>query len=169
MREGSFPVRSKLVLKESVLKPYELNLRNHRTLATQEQKVYKETLKSLRLKYLDSTTTSSNNANRSPVHLVGFGSADYQMRKLVAHWGASDQPSKTYYYQKLMNNVFGYCDGTTNQRHLYVVDETVAAEKNADHVCSILYLYSMNVLPLRIKSLLFYMDSAGYLKSKYVI
>ena len=34
-------------------------------------------------------------------------SADYQMQKLVPHWGHSPQPGSTYYLQKLSFDLFG--------------------------------------------------------------
>ena len=37
-------------------------------------------------------------------------SADYQMSKLVPHWGLSPQPASTYYLQKLSHDIFGIVD-----------------------------------------------------------
>lgn len=68
-----------------------------------------------------------------------------------------------------MKNVFRYLDDTTDQHHVYIVDEAVTADKNADHVCYILYLYRKDVLSLNFKSMLLKLDSTGYFKSKSVI
>lgn len=50
---------------------------------------------------------------------------DFQMVKLVPHWGRLAQPGKTYYYQKIMHHIFGIVDCSNCQNHVYVVDETV--------------------------------------------
>jgi len=52
---------------------------------------------------------------------------------------------------------------------IYVVDETVAGEKDADHVCSYLHEYLMNELPLAFKSVKIYLDAAPYFKNTFIL
>ena len=62
-----------------------------------------------------------------------FVSADYMMGKNLPHWGASAQPSKTYYMMKLVCDVFGIVDHSSGKKYVYVCDETAAGPKSTDH------------------------------------
>ena len=57
-------------------------------------------------------------------------SADYQMNKLVPHWGLSPQPGSTYYLQKFNHDVLGIVNHAEK-----TIDERVG-QKNTDHAVS---------------------------------
>ena len=59
-------------------------------------------------------------------------SVDYQMQKLVPHWGLSPQPGATYYLQKMSHDIFGIVNHSDEHSTLYIFDETVGP-KNTDH------------------------------------
>lgn len=40
-----------------------------------------------------------------------------------------------------MHNVFGIVDLSNSRENVYFTDETMAGDKDADHVCSFLYDY----------------------------
>lgn len=84
------------------------------------------------------------------------------MRSISAAW-------ETYYYQKILHHVFGIVDASSSKSHVYVVDETVAGEKDANHVCSFLEDYVQNVVDPRAKFLRLYFDAAAYFKSKFLV
>lgn len=67
-------------------------------------------------------------------------SADYQMQKLVPHWGQSPQPSSTYYLQKLSFDLFGIVDHRDDSASVYIFDKRVG-HKTADHTTSYLLHY----------------------------
>ena len=62
-----------------------------------------------------------------------FISADYMMGKNLPHWGKSAQPSKTYYMMKLVCDVFGIVDHSSNKEYTYLCDEVAAGSKSTDH------------------------------------
>lgn len=68
-------------------------------------------------------------------------SCDLKMGKILPHWGQSAQPGKKYYYKKIMRHFFGIVDSSNSLKGVYVVDETVAVDKDSDHVCSVLFHY----------------------------
>lgn len=59
-------------------------------------------------------------------------SADYQMSKLVPHWGSLPQLGSTYYLQKLLHNILGIVNHATSRATVYLFDEMVGP-KNSDH------------------------------------
>ena len=76
-------------------------------------------------------------------------SADYQMQKLIPHWGQSPQPGSTYYLQKLSIDLFGIVDHRDESAAVYIFDERVG-HKTADHTISYLlhYLKSQEQFPV---------------------
>jgi len=64
---------------------------------------------------------------------------------------------------------FGIVNSSLGKNKIYVTDETVAGEKDSNHVCSYLYEYVFNELPLEFHSLKVYLDGAPYFKNKYMI
>lgn len=46
-------------------------------------------------------------------------SADYQQAKLIPYWGETEQPSSTYYLQKVSNDIFGITDHRDNHGYVY--------------------------------------------------
>ena len=48
-------------------------------------------------------------------------SADYQMSKLVPHWGSSPQPGSTYYLQKLSNDLFEIVHHNDEKAHIFLM------------------------------------------------
>ena len=64
-------------------------------------------------------------------------SADYQQSKLIPFWGRSEQPSSTYYLQKVSNEIFGVVDHREEKKYIYIFDERISP-KNTDHTISLL-------------------------------
>ena len=75
-------------------------------------------------------------------------SVDYQMSKLLPHWGDSPQPGSTYYLQKLSHDLFGIVNHATNRSTIYLFDERVGP-KNTDHTLSLItdYITTQGKLP----------------------
>ena len=67
-------------------------------------------------------------------------SADYQMNKLLPHWGESPQPGSTYYLQKVSYNIFGVVDHRDAAGHCYLFSECIGP-KNTDHTVSYIFHY----------------------------
>lgn len=55
------------------------------------------------------------------------------------------------------------------RRYVYVINETAAVYKDSDHVLSYLENFVSNVLSKQVEYLKHYLDSAPYLKYKYVL
>jgi len=96
-----------------------------------------------------------------------FISCDYQMGKLKPYWGQTSQPGKTYYSQKLMHHVFGIVSSSLGPDTVYVVDETIAGETDANHVRSHLFEHVLNEIPSQFETLRIFLDAAPYFKNKY--
>jgi hypothetical protein len=67
-------------------------------------------------------------------------SADYQMTKLIPHWGSSDQPGISYYLRKVSHDLFGIVDHRDETKYVAIFDERVGP-KNSNHTISILHHY----------------------------
>jgi len=154
--------------KEVITNDYAVALTKHTEIGEKEQEKYKttrdESVAAFKDVNLSSQTGRALCASRDAV--IG---CDFQMGKLVPHWGQTAQPGKTYYYQKILHHVFGIVNSSSGPDKMYVMDETVAGEKNTNHVCSHLYQYVMIEVPLEFKTVRIYLDSAGYFKNSYMI
>lgn len=164
--------------KEILINSYEANLRQHRDLATKEQEEYKHrtacTSEFFRSNILGNECDQNfqgaadyclENETSAEVVLA----CDFQMGKLVPHWGQTAQPGKTYYYQKIMHHVFGIVDSSNSRKYVYVVDETVGGDKDSDHVCSFLFDYIERMVQQQARFLRLYMDAAPYFKTKFIV
>ena len=95
-------------------------------------------------------------------------SADYQMNKLLSHWGESPQPGSTYYLQKVSYDIFGVIDHRDATGHCYLFSECIGP-KNTDHTVSYIfhYLRSTNNVPGWVKRVYLFLDNA-ILNGEYV-
>lgn len=89
-------------------------------------------------------------------------SADYQMSKLIPHWGHSPQPGSTYYLQKLSIDLFGLVDHRDESAHMYLFDETIGP-KNTEHTLSYLchYIEESDHFPSWVRRVHLFLDNAG--------
>jgi len=138
---------------------YQALLSKHHDLAVEEQKEYKKAKQSCREKY------KSMGENCSEAVL----DCDFQMVKLLPHWGKSPQPSKTYYYQKLQHHIFGIVDHRTQKNFVYVTENSIGGAKDSNHVLSHLDHYVKNYLSPKVRHLRLNLDSAAYFKTKYIV
>eukprot|EP00171_Calliarthron_tuberculosum_P023270 IDg23270t1 len=61
-------------------------------------------------------------------------------------------------------------DHSSNMRnYVYVCDETIAGDKDSNHVCSFLFDYVERIVQPRARFLRLYLDSAPYFKSKFIV
>ena len=95
-------------------------------------------------------------------------SVDYQMSRLVPHWGHSPQPGSTYYLQKLSIDLFGLVDHRDETAHIYLFNETVGPE-NTDHTCSYFthYLKESGNLPPWIRRVHIFLDKCRKYQQNY--
>ena len=98
-------------------------------------------------------------------------SADYQMTKLIPHWGYSDQPGISYYLRKVSHDLFGIVDHRNESKYVGVFDEQVGP-KNSDHTVSLLryYICDSGLVPNWIRRVCIFLDNATSTnKNRYVI
>lgn len=98
-------------------------------------------------------------------------SADYQMTKLIPHWGYSDQPGISYYLRKFSHDLFGIVDPRDESKYVAVFDEQVGP-KNSDHIVSILLHYIRNSghVPNWVRRVCIFLDNATLTnKNRYII
>lgn len=98
-------------------------------------------------------------------------SADYQMTKLIPHWGYSDQPGISYYLRKVSHDLFGIVDHRDESKYVAIFDEQVGP-KNSDHTVSILrhYIRNSGRVPNWIRRVCIFLDNATSTnKNRYVI
>ncbi len=146
-------------------------------MATGEQKEYKDhvvrTAEFFRVNILGQAL--ERNAQRAANHCLANEpdsgvvlDCAFQMRKQVPHWGQKAQPGKTYYYEKTMHHMFGIVDSSNSRMYVYVIDETVADDKDSDHVCCFLFDYVKHLVQPRARFLRLYLDAAPYFKTKFI-
>lgn len=143
--------------KDRLLRSYEALLREHHKQAQAEKKEYKD-----RFSSASTPEDLGDGMLQAPEVVLAI---DFQMGKLVPHWGRSAHPGKTYYYQKIMHHLFGVVDATNKQSFVYVMDETVAGDKNSDDVCSYSWIYVQKLPRPHPPLLRIYLDSASYFKT----
>ena len=98
-----------------------------------------------------------------------FVSADYMMGKNLPHWGASAQPSKTYYMMKLGCDVFGTVDHSSGKKYVYVCDETAAGPKSTDHTLTFFDHFVKMYVDDWVQHLTLCLDNARTCKNQYLI
>ena len=88
-------------------------------------------------------------------------SVDYQMSKLVPHWGFSPQPGSTYYFQKLSHDILGIVNHSDKTSCIYIFDECTGP-KNTDHTVSYMtnYLCDSGIVPTWVRRLHLFLDNA---------
>ena len=97
-------------------------------------------------------------------------SADYQQSKLILHWGEPEQPSSTYYLQKVSHDVFSLVDHRNDGKHIVLFEERLGP-KNTDHTISFVQNYinkftSFHTFMCRV---CIFLDNAGNTnKNKYL-
>ena len=94
-------------------------------------------------------------------------SADYQMTKLIPHWGNTAQPGISYYLRKYL---FGIVDHRDGSKFVAVFDERVGP-KNTDHTVSLLfdYLCHSGLVPSWVKRVCIFLDATSTNKNRYLL
>lgn len=163
-------IRENLALAES----YGLLLEEHRMDAGFELDHYRQQTQKSRSSYLhfeelQKKEAAKINLQKVKSEIVFSLSLDYQQSKLTPHWGASAQPSETYYLRKLSHNILGIVDHTLIKNAVYVFDERVAGSKNADTTISLVDHYIHQNLPPWARHLCLFMDNGATNKNQFII
>ena len=97
-------------------------------------------------------------------------SADYQMSKLLRHWGTSEQPGESYYLRKYKVDIFGIVNESTTESECYLVGEEFGS-KDADTTISLLdgYIDKFIAVYPWIKNLHVCMDNSRITKCNAVV
>ena len=97
-------------------------------------------------------------------------SADYQMSKLVPHWGNSDQPGESYYLRKYKVDIFGIVNESTKGEQCYLIGEE-CGNKNTDFTISLLNRYLNGFLSQHswIRNVHICMDNSRITKSSWLL
>ena len=145
-------------------------LQEHRTVARESLQYYKEVQEKCSQQWsriceleVKSNKTEAEDELSTLKHCFTLLlSADYQMQKLLPHWGRSPQPGSTYYLQKLSYDLLGIVDHQGNSAAVYIFDERVG-HKTADHTFFYLlhYLKSTGNIPSWVSRVHMFLDNAG--------
>jgi len=154
--------------KQTLMDSYQSALSIHTKLAGKEQEEYKKCTSNSSAVFKN-LTAGTLEARQMCLSKEAVLSCDFQMGKLVPHWGRSAQPGKTYYSQKILHHIFGIVNSTLGKDKFYIIDETVAGEKDSNHVCSHLFEYVQNELSTDFQAVKIYLDAAPYFKTCYVM
>ena len=159
---------------ESKIKDSEILLENHKTEARLSHENYIELTRRCkedmdRINLLE----QDNELNKDEIMFLKHKftltiSADYQMNKLVPHWGLLPQPGSTHYLQKRSHDIFGIVNHSDGTSAIYIFDECIGP-KNTDHTVSYLtdYLCQSGKVPNWVKRLHLYMDNACSTNKNY--
>ena len=144
----------------------EKNLQDHKTDAHKAYEYYKECIKRCQDQWenlvLLEESGDSEELECKKHTFTAVLSADYQMSKLIPHWGYSPQPGSTYYLQKLSNDIFGIVDHRRQQSMIYVTPE-MYGPKNTEHTVSYLlhYLKNSGLVPDWVQRIHIFLDNAA--------
>ena len=100
---------------------------------------------------------------------TAFISADYMMSKNLPYWGDSAQPGKSYYMMKLVCDVFGIVDHSTDSNYTYICDELAAGSKSSDHTLTFLNHFVETHIEKWVTQLCLCLDNARICKNQYLI
>lgn len=156
---------------------YDAELRKHRALAAKELKeqnirienasYFYNTQIVLRSQSLAVNSTIRNELENEP-NAESFVSIDFQMGKLLSHWGVSAQPGKTYNSQSIMQHMFCLVDSSNSWKYIYIMGQTTADEKDSDHHFYYLFDNTERMVQTIARFLRTYMDAAPYFKDKFL-
>ena len=95
-------------------------------------------------------------------------SADYQMSKLIPHWGFSPQSGSTDYVQKLSHDLLGIINHSDETSAVYIFDERTGP-KNTDHTVLYItrYLCESGKIPSWVRRVDLFMDNACSTNKNY--
>lgn len=85
---------------------------------------------------------------------------------ITEHRNIADQES---YEQKLSYHVFEVCDLSSSINFVNELNEPIAAEKDADHVCSYLSYFMDHKVESHVRFLKMYLASTAYFKCKILV
>ena len=100
---------------------------------------------------------------------TAFISADYMMSKNLPYWGDSAQPGKSYYMMKLVCDVFGIVDHSTDSNYTYICDELAAGSKSSDHTLTFLNHFVETHIEKWVTQLCLCLDNARICKNQYIL
>ena len=153
---------------EAEIKTLQESLEEHRTKAKCSHEYYLDMVKRCKdaLQKIEQCEADSTDSTEELVQLrerfTLTLSADYQMSKLIPHWGLLPQPGSTYYLQKLSHDILGIVNHSDEKKSaIYVFSECVGP-KNTDHTVSYMtdYLCESGLVPPWVKRLHIFMDNA---------
>ena len=148
---------------ETEIKALEELLEDHRSKVKKSYEYYLDTTKRCKeaMQRIEECTDSEELKQLKSKFTLTIG-ADYQMTKLIPHWGFSPQPGSTYYLQKLSHDLLGIVNHSDEKRSaIYIFDERVGL-KNTDHTVSYTtdYLCDSGLVPEWVKRIHLFMDNA---------
>ena len=111
---------------EASISTLENQLEEHKSEALSSQQNFNEAVSrcSQEWKIIEELEENGTDPDNLASHKHSFTlviSADYQMSKLIPHWGYSPQPGSTYYLQKLSHDIFGIVDHHENKSVVYTL------------------------------------------------
>lgn len=155
---------------ESLIHSSQQELEEHKQEAAESHKYYKDmvercskqwkTIQKLEKKETLNAREKSELANLRDAFTLLID-ADYQMSKLIPHWGYSPQPASTYYMMKLSHEILGIVNHSTGLSTIYLFDERLSP-KNTDHTLSYLthFLLNKEEIPPWVKRVHIFLDNA---------
>jgi len=120
------------------------------------------------LQQQDLTPVKSAELKKLKREFSAFISADYMMGKNLPYWGESAQPSKTY-MMKLVCDVFGIVDHSSNKRYTYLCDECAAWPKSTDHTLTFFDHFVRMYIDKWVRHLTLCLDNARICKNQYLV
>ena len=178
LRESGHPDENELRAQQRLLDSYRKLLNEHKATAQACQEEYKRQRRSSqetwkRISEIQERGPASVEEEQELQQLqagfVGLLDADYQMGKLLSHWGYSVQPGSSYYKQKLSFDVFGIVFHGTPSNSFYSFHEGAAAAKNSDHTISCLNSFIEQSVTAWVRHLVLVLDNAQVNKNQFVV
>ena len=158
---------------EDEIKSLEDLLEEHRTKARLSHEQYIELKKGCKeamekIKSIEQCSETNEELTLLKPKFTLTMSADYQVSKLIPHWGFSPQPGSTDYLQKLSHNLLGIVNHSDETSAVYIFDERTGP-KTTDHTVSYIthYLCESGKIPSWVRRVHLFMDNACSTNKNY--
>lgn len=169
LRESGSASGGQLALLERLTSGYDELRKKHVAEAARELDTYRELKSEVVQEEGRATTALPRTAAAIRRFLPYVLSVDFQMGRLVPHFGPSPQPGAFYYRQALVCHTFGVVRHNVQGDLVYLSDEEASGSKDANHVITYLQHVVDHWVPKEYRRVIVYLDGAAYFKNYYVM
>src|SRR3989338_6681386 len=169
--QNSNPNNPQIQIQEQLVSGWSELRVEHKKMATAELKAYHDLIKKVKADSLLISQQQDPVLKRALIrHAPQVISADYQEIKTIPYFGATNQPAKLYYRQKLAIDTLGVIDHNAGMNHIYLSSQEAVGKKNANQAISCLEDFrKKSPSSIGKLQLILCLDGAPYFKNMFVL